>query len=80
MSALVEGYSLEAEIAASCQAIYWATEPDAALQHWRRLRELIAQRAEQESRQFMFEAHIQGPRLGDRDAQAADLGGVGRRP
>jgi hypothetical protein len=61
MSALVEGYSLEAEIAERCQAIYWATDPDAALKHWRRLRELIAQRAEQESRQFMFEAHIRGP-------------------
>ncbi len=57
MSALVEGYSLEAEIAERCQAIYWATDPDAALKHWRRLRELIEQRAEQETRQFMFEAH-----------------------
>ncbi len=71
MSALVEGYSLEAEIAERCQAIYWATDPEAALKHWRRLRELIAQRAEQECRQFMYEA--QDRNTNDRNTEVSSL-------
>ena len=61
MSTLVEGRSLEAEIAECCQAIYWATEPEVAMKHWARLRDLTAQRAEAERHLFLLENKAHNP-------------------
>jgi hypothetical protein len=55
MAALVEDRSLEAEIADCCQALYWAKEPEIALSNWARLRNLLAQRTEEENRLFLRE-------------------------
>jgi hypothetical protein len=54
-SALVEGPSLEAEIADCCRAICWATEPEAVMRNWLRLRNLTMQRTEAENIQFIRE-------------------------
>lgn len=56
MGALAEGQTVEAEIADCCQAIYRATEPEAALRNWARLRQLLAQREETENRLFQLES------------------------
>ena len=57
MSALVEGRSVEAEIADCCHALYCSTDPESALRNWSRLRQLTAQRAEEESSLFVRESH-----------------------
>ena len=54
-SALVEGRSLEAEIADCCRAICWATEPEVAMSNWLRLRNLTMRRIEAENIQFIRE-------------------------
>lgn len=56
MGALVEGNSLEAEIAKCCQAIFCATEPETALRHWANLRRLTSEKSEVERRQFILES------------------------
>lgn len=56
MSALVEGANLESEITECCQAIYRATDPDAALEIWGRLRELISLRTERERKRDLYES------------------------
>ncbi len=54
-SALIEGRSLEAEIADCCRAICWATEPEVAMSNWVRLRNLTRQMIEAENIQFIRE-------------------------
>jgi hypothetical protein len=55
MSALVESRSLTAEIADCCRDIYLATEAEAALKHWTRLRSLAKQMRDEENTLFMRE-------------------------
>jgi hypothetical protein len=55
MSELVPSESLEAQIARSCEAIYLATDPDTAMHHWARLRQLKALKADAENRLFLLE-------------------------
>jgi hypothetical protein len=55
MSALIEGRSLEAEIAECCQAMYRATDPEVALRNWARLRQLTALKSEEDLKQFLRE-------------------------
>lgn len=47
--------SVEAQIAECCQAIYWATDADVALNNWSRLRKLIAERSDAQTQQFLRE-------------------------
>lgn len=60
MNALVEGSNLESDIAECCRAIHTATDPDAALETWGRLRELLAERSERERKQFLIETRDRG--------------------
>jgi len=57
MGALVEGRSVEAEIAECCHALYLSTDPESALKNWSRLRQLTAKRAEEETSLFVRESH-----------------------
>jgi hypothetical protein len=55
MGALVEGRSLEAEIVDCCYAIYNATDVKLAMNKWVRLRELLAEKTDEETLQFIRE-------------------------
>ena len=60
MGALTESRSLEAQIADCCHAIYSATDAELAMNQWARLRELLAEKTDEETRQFTRESRL-GP-------------------
>jgi hypothetical protein len=62
MGALMEGRSIEAEIADCCQAIYRATDLEVAMSNWARLRQLMVEKTELEISQFMRETASREPR------------------
>jgi hypothetical protein len=57
MGTLVEGRSVEAEIADCCHALCLCADQESVLRNWNRLRELTAMRAEEETNLFMRESH-----------------------